>query len=283
MNMTNITDKIINGKWMMERKSLISFYNTVENIASMRIGGIKGMIMGNPAFISMESEAEDKIEMEGDIAVIDIRGILSKNPSIEEQQFLGMCDVDEISLSLDEAAADPSIKYIILRLASPGGETTGIAELGRKIKAIDTTIKPVYAWTESQMCSAAAWLGVNARCVGMTETASIGSCGVYMLILDLSEKYKQEGINIQSISSGKWKMLGHDNVPLSDEEKQYLTEDVKKQHQKFIDVVKSNRPDIKDDALEGLSYEGLDAFNNGWVDFVGDSLQDFVNEIEETK
>ena len=283
MNIANVQNRLINGKWMMERRSLYNLYDAVQNIATHRVGGLRGMIFGDTPLVKMEESMPQqmggRITGEGDTALIHISGVLAKGVSELEAQLLGMQDIDEISYALDEAAADPGVKQVVCSYSSPGGETCGIAELGRKIRHIDTNIKPIFSWTEQHMASAAAWLGSQGRLVGMTETAQVGSCGVYMLILDASEKYKQEGINVQAISSGEWKMMGHDFQPLSPKEKEYLSEDVRKQHEAFKAVVKANRPNIQDEALEGLSYEGPDALRLGWVDVVVDDFDDFLNEV----
>lgn len=269
--MINILNKLYQGKWMMEKKSLFNFYNAINKIAD--INKQEYTVNMDAPTSPMENEPD------GDICIIHISGIMVKGASMEEEIILGMVNTDEISNQLDEAAQDPSIKAIILDWASPGGETTGITELGRKVKYIDENIKPVYSWIEKQMASAAAWVGAQARAIGMTESANVGSCGVYMIVVDASKQYEQQGLNHQIISSGKYKMMGHDVKPLTEEENDILIQDVEEQHTKFKDAIKSNRPKIKDEALEGLSYEGPEALDNGWVDYQCDSLKEFLETV----
>jgi len=281
-DMFSISDKILNQKWMMEKKSYHTLWSVIHNLNDVRVGGLRGMIFGDTPLVKMQLSPENapfKQDDEGDISIINISGVLTKGAGKMESELLGLQDTDDISNELDKAAEDPSVNSIILCFNSPGGETCGIAELGRKIKRIDTEIKPVYAWTETHMASAASWLGSQTRLIGMTETAQIGSCGVYMLVLDASEKYKNEGINVQAISSGKWKMMGHDIAPLKQEEIDLLNADVEKQHQSFKDIVKANRPDIQAEALEGLSYEGPAAIENGWADIMCDNFAEFIGAI----
>ncbi len=285
MNIVNIQNRLLNGKWMMEKKSLYNLYDSVQRIGNLRVGGLRGLVFGDTPIVKMQEAIPRQTEAfggEGDTAVVHISGILAKGVSEMEAELLGMQDIDDISTALDKIGNDPSVKNVLVSYSSPGGETCGIAELGRKIKALNSTV-PVYTWTETNMASAAAWLGVHGRMVGMTPTSQVGSCGVYMIILDASEKYKEEGINPQVISSGEWKMLGHDFKPLTKEEKEYLQTDVNKQHEAFKAVVRANRPNIKDEALEGLSYEGEDALRLGWVDTVVDDVDDFLQEIANNK
>jgi|ERR1035441_4755023 signal peptide peptidase SppA len=281
MNIVNLQNRLANGKWMLERRALYSFYDTVQNLSSIKVGGLQSLLFGNPLVAKMQDhpvQTSSGGSSAGDMAIIQVSGILTKSPGEAEAELLGLCDTDEISMALDAAVNDASVRSIVMAFNSPGGDTVGIAELGRKIKAIDS-IKPVYSWTETCMASAAAWLGSEARLIGMTETAHVGGCGVYMMVLDASAKYKSEGIRPQVISSGKWKMLGSDTNPLSDEEQEYLQSDVDKQHQTFKDVVKENRPTIKEEALEGLSYEGPEALQVGWADVMAEDFDEFLAHI----
>ena len=282
MNIYNLQSKLVNHKWAMDRRSLYSLWDTIQNINTMRVGGVKGFLLGNPPLLSSTAPtAEDSDMGEGDIAIVSVSGIISKNPSLEEQEFLGMCDIDDISDALDEAANDPTVKCILMHFASPGGETIGVEELGRKIKNIDENIKPVYGFTSQNSCSASYWLMSQCRVIGMTHSAQVGSVGVYMIVVNASERYKNEGVEIQAISSGDKKMMGHDYRPLTPEEKTFLTEDVVKQHEKFKDTIKSSRSDVKDESLEGLSYEGADALENGMVDVVCDNMEEFIQYLNQ--
>ena len=283
MNTFNIINKLQNNKWMMERKSLYSFYNTIDNLANIRMGGLKGLIMGESPIVKMQDDFISKITPENsdtnNVGILYISGVLTKGATELEKSLLGLTDTDDIFMSLDEYAVDPSIDSIILCFSSPGGETTGIAELGRKIKYIDENVKPVFSWTETMCCSAAYWLGSQARTIGMTETSQLGSIGVYMIILNAEEKYKQEGIEVQAISSGKYKMMGHDHESLKSDEKDLLQADVESQHQKFKDVIKSKRPQAKDEAMEGISYEGPKALELGLVDLVVEDFDEFLSKV----
>ena len=287
MNITNITDKILSRKWMMEKKSLYNFYNVLQNLQNARVGGLKGLLLGDTPLVKVEQTPSivpsdnvgDFIGESGNMSIVSVSGILTKGASALECELLGMQDTDEISNAIDESANDPSVSSVVIAFSSPGGETTGIEELGRKIRDIDTNIKPIYGWTETHAASAAYWLLSQTRKIGMTPSSQVGSVGVYMLVLDATGKYKQEGINVQAISSGYWKLMGHDFNPLSKEEEEFLLKDVQKQHEKFKQVILEKRPGVKPESLEGLSYEGSEALDNGLVDVVVDDFDEFLAEI----
>lgn len=275
MNLQSLQTQLTTNKWMMEKSQLLSLYDSVQNLKKM---GTTKFSYDDKYVLDESDVVQDDIGSsdDGNVCIIGVTGVLVKGSSLEEEVVLNLTNIDEISYALDQAANDPSVECIFLCFASPGGETTGIIELGRKIRYIDENIKPIFAWTEKQMASAAVWLGSQCRAIGMTESAQIGSCGVYMIVIDASKKYEMEGINIQTISSGHYKTMGHDDKPLTPEEKDILVKDVTDQHEKFKSVIREKRPSIKDEAMEGLSYEGPAALENGWTDYICDDLEEYI-------
>ena len=222
-----------------------------------------------------EPEGLEVAASEGDsIAIIPIYGVLSKNPYEEN-----MISTDLVSQALEEMAADPSVKSIVIDFNSPGGETTGILELGEKIRMVDENIKPVFGYTSNQSDSAAYWLMSQCRAIGMAKSSQVGSVGVYLLTTDLTEQLKANGIKIEAFSSGIWKMMGHEFRSLTESERAYLQDDVQKQHEKFKNVVLSKRSYISPDDLEGLSFEGDVALQKGFCDLLCASLEEFVGII----
>jgi signal peptide peptidase SppA len=227
-----------------------------------------------------EVETAEEIITGDSIAIVSIGGILAKNVG-ELEEALGMISVDEIKEALEKEAFDPSVKSIILDCSSPGGETTGILELGETIRMIDENIKPVYCWTSNQADSACYWLYSQGRYCGMTRSAQVGSVGVYILVVDSTEQMKKEGIKIEAITSKKsiYKLLGHEFHSMTDEERNILQTDVDKQYEKFKAVIKSKRPHIDDDDLNGLSYEGDVAFDKGFTDILCNDLNEFISIV----
>lgn len=266
MKLIEIASKLITGKWMLPQHYHASLLKLVQHHME--------------SDISYQDYPEERPETPTDedypVAVINVSGVLAKGVGPMEELLLGMTNVDSISDALDEAAADPNVQVIYLRFASPGGETTGIEELGRKIKAIDENVKPVFGWTEQLACSAAYWLVSQCRSIGMTPSAQVGSVGVYSLILNTTKQLRDMGVEVEAFYSGKYKMMGHDFRSLTDAERDLIQSDVEKQHQKFKDTVLSKRTNISEDDLEGLSFEGEDALSKGFVDSVHDSFEEFL-------
>ena len=71
------------------------------------------------------------------------------------------------------------------------------------IATIDAKVKPVYAFTDSLMASAAYNLGVSARKVVIGKMAEVGSVGVLVVHREASRMLEASGITTTVIRSGK--------------------------------------------------------------------------------
>jgi signal peptide peptidase SppA len=269
INISLLADKLANNKWL------------INSTAHNNLAALIHSYIQNPVIPTYGEENEyqnsnndNNVVDDNLTAIISVSGVLVKGASNIEEQMFGLIDTDYIRYCLEDAANDTNVKDIVLFFNSPGGETTGIEELGRKIQIIDK-IKPVYAWTETMMCSAAYWLGSQCRSIGMTPSAIVGSIGVYSLIEDCSKALQEEGVDIQAISAGKYKLMGASFKPLTEEEKKILQEDVDTQHTKFKDAVLSRRT-VSIEYMEGLTYEGTAAIAGNLVDVVVDELNQYL-------
>jgi len=167
------------------------------------------------------------LRIEGTVGIVSIKGPLVNSDSFWNQIF-GLVSYNSIRNALIEAATHPKIKGILLDIDSPGGAVSGLDDTGEMIAMIDTQVKPVYSYSDGQMCSAAYWLGCSAREIHAGETSMVGSIGCVTTLVEYSKAMADAGINAKVIRSGKYKMLGGPNEPLSDlaiEETQRMIDD----------------------------------------------------------
>lgn len=268
--LSNMQHALTNGKWMIKPAAHAYMCKKMESYLANPVK------LDAPSNDQYSYEADDQA---GDTALIHINGAIAKDIGHEAEILLGMCDINWVDKMLTDLSTDPNIKQIVLCFNSPGGTVTGVEELGRKIVDIDTNVKPIYAFCGNQMDSAAYWLGSQCRKIGMLNSAQIGGIGVYIPVVDSTEKMKKDGVKIIPISSGKYKLLGHEFHKLTEEEIQILTDDVQKQHEMFRNVIKARRPSASSDAMEGLSYSGQDAISHGLADVLVDSLEEYLKII----
>ncbi len=113
-------------------------------------------------------------------AVIPVLGPIVRRADMFSR-ISGATDLGSFRDDLVAALDARSVSRIMLVFNSPGGETTGISEMASYIRAADA-IKPVVAFAEGTMASAAYYLGAAAREIVAAPMAVIGSIGVRMAV-----------------------------------------------------------------------------------------------------
>ena len=271
MKMLNILTTIWTEPWLLMpevHRQLCSILEAHITGEAHQAGGIADALPAQPETPSFSTV--------GQLAVIPIQGVLGKHVG-DMAKSSGATDIGDIENALDECMADPEIKGILLDVNSPGGTTTGIPELASKI-AQATIHKPIVAYTDSRMASAAYWLASGADAIFASQSASIGSIGVYMAWLDDSRAMEMRGYRAELIKRGKFKAVGISGTALSAEARSMLQQNVDQVYDWFTSHVKMFREDIPDSAMEGQVFFGQSALDNDLTDRVG-TLDDALAEL----
>ncbi len=217
----------------------------------------------------------------GDIAVLPIVGILMQNPGFIEVLF-GAYPTDRIDDDLRAAAADPSVKSIVLNIDSPGGSVSGIQEVAHRVRALNEK-KRVVALATGTMASAAYWIGAAADSVFVSsDLVGVGSIGVLATHLDVSERDRAMGVKVTEIFAGKYKVHGSKHVPLSDDARATIQGHVDYLYSVFVDDVASFRGVSADTVLkrmaDGRMFYGAQAIDAGLADGRA-SLDSLVDQL----
>lgn len=184
---------------------------------------------------------EDKprlLEMQGDVAVISIKGPLTNSDSWMNY-FTGAVSYSSIRAALIWAVNNDRVKAIALDIQSGGGAVSGLADTADLIKTIDTKVKPVYAYGDSLIASAAYRLGISARSLQIGRETEAGSIGVVMVHREMTKMMENDGVTATVIRSGKWKMLGNPYEKLSELAEATMQEQVDQLNALFVEYVAS--------------------------------------------
>ncbi len=138
------------------------------------------------------------------IGIVEVDGFMAK----DIHPFFG-ANTKLISSTLSSLARNKSVKSILLKVDSPGGDARGTFELNNLIKQVDE-IKPVFSFIEDTGASAAFWVASAARGVFANAMAEVGSIGTFTVLVDDSEMFEKLGVKFITISSGEFKGLGAD-------------------------------------------------------------------------
>ena len=209
------------------------------------------------------------------VGVIPIAGVIGKGLSPLEK-MMGAVDVNDVSAAIDAFAANPEVEKVALQISSPGGTVTGVEELANKVRNLE---KPTLAYTDSEMASAAYWIGSAADRVVASPSSTVGSIGVYMAIPDYSEAAKMQGIKMVVSKSGKFKGAGIEGTSLDEGQMSNLQEGVDTIHAEFKEAVNMKRKMVKAEAMEGQTFSGKQAAAQGLVTGLADSFNDALRSF----
>jgi protease-4 len=196
-----------------------------------------------------------------------------KSDYIARVSIQGFIDNDQFRIEkLDKIAKDKLVKALIIDIDSPGGSVVGGELLFKKIKEISQTI-PTVVFIGSQATSAAYLAAIGANHIVSPQGSLVGSVGVILQSVDITEFAKSIGIEPIIIKSSVLKGVPHVAEKLTPEAKASLEEVIDDIYIMFKDFVLESRTindQYVDEALSGRVFSGNKAYDMGLVDQVGD-------------
>lgn len=213
-----------------------------------------------------------------DIAVINVIGSIFTRANI----FTEICDavaINELEIELDKALYDNSIKAIILRIDSPGGEVTGIHEFANYLDEA-CLIKPIVAYVHGMACSAAYWIASATSHIYADKTATLGSIGVVAAWTDDSKARTEAGLTDYEVVSSQSPNKRLD--PTNDDGRAELQKHIDGLADIFIDDVAAFRDVTRDKVLadfgQGGAFLADEAIARGMADEIS-SYRDVIAKL----
>lgn len=210
------------------------------------------------------------------VKVIQIHGMVTQHPLAS----MGT-SVDQISAEFDAALANPQVDAILFDVDSPGGPIGGVPELAAKIAGARGR-KPMTAYANGLMASAAYYLCAGVDEIVAMPTSFIGSIGVVWVHEDHSQALANAGVRVTALSAGKYKTEGAPWEPLSAEFAAKVQGDIDKVYKWFVKAVAAGRGDSQAAVIagygEGRVLLGDDAVKANLADRVA-SFEDTVTRL----
>jgi protease-4 len=178
-----------------------------------------------------------------------------------------------------DAADDPIVNAIVLRINSPGGTPAAAQEIVADVKYARAK-KPVVVSMGDIATSSAYYISAYADRIYADPDTLTGGIGTTWTFFDISGWMEQENLSVEVIKSGSLKDMGSEYRPLTDEERMYAGELVNASFERFIADILSER------AIERISVEdarvvrGEEAVRMGLVDELG-NLFDAIDGARE--
>jgi len=210
------------------------------------------------------------------VAVIKVTGVLT----FEEYSLLGstISARDYIEL-IKQAKDDPTIKAVVLRVDSPGGDAAASEALYYAVKELAEE-KTVVAYIEGLGASGAYEMILPSHYVMAGESSIVGAVGVYSTVITMKELMEKLGVKVYVYKSGKLKDLGSPYREPTEEDEKVLREIVEDMFETFKSRVLEHRGEVSDEVFTGRPFTAKRALEAGLIDQIG-TLEDAIKKAKE--
>ena len=224
-------------------------------------------------FLSIDAAASSSNSgRNGQVAVISI-----KSPIYKYNQYCGPAGTKSMMREMEFIKNDGDVVGVVLDIDSGGGQVSGTPEFYDYIKNYS---KPVVAYTDGLMCSAAYYIGSASNYIIANQRAdAIGSIGAYSQFLDLKGYYEKQGATLHTIyaskSSEKNKAY---NEALEGNYETYIKEELDPIVNDFIEDMKSARSAIDNQVFKGATYNASKSLELNLIDEIG-TIQTAIDKV----
>ncbi len=212
--------------------------------------------------------AKDKISViyaEGDIVTSN-----NSNGDIEGERYAEL---------IRKERNDSTVKAIVLRVNSPGGEATSADIIWREVD-LASAIKPVVVSMGDYAASGGYYISAPATRIFAQPVTITGSIGVFGLIPNAESLLKDKlGINTETVNTNRSSDFPSVFKPLTPFERAVMQQSIENVYDNFVDRVSRGRSmsyDDVDSIGQGRVWSGTDALNLGLVDEIG-GLNDAIS------
>ncbi|MGI8964689.1 MAG: signal peptide peptidase SppA, partial [Limisphaerales bacterium] len=177
------------------------------------------------------------------IAVLELSGIISSKAFDRSDENI----VEATEQQLKAAEEDKSVKAVVLKINSPGGEVLASDEINHLIADFQTRAKkPVVASMQTLAASGGYYVSAPCQWIVANDMTITGSIGVIMHGYNYRGLLTKIGVRPDTYKSGKLKdMLSGEKLPeeILPEEREIVQELIMETYGKFTNVVATGRAD----------------------------------------
>lgn len=209
------------------------------------------------------------------IAVVYAVGPIVEGKS--EADLFGESNVGSSTIvgAIRQAAENPKVAAIVLRIDSPGGSATASDLIWREITRCE---KPVIASMGDVAASGGYYIAMGADKILAAPTTITGSIGVVGGKMVLRGLYDKLGLTTETISRGDRSGTLSTNSTFSPEERKAWQEMMRETYRQFVDKAAQGRKKPRrelEELAQGRVYTGRQALENGLIDQLG-TLRDAI-------
>ena len=188
----------------------------------------------------------------------------------------GEGDVDYIGegamrRSLSEARKDKTIKAIVLRIDSPGGDALTSDLIWREIE-LTKKVKPIVVSMGNYAASGGYYIACNANKIFAESNTITGSIGVFGILPNFSPLATKIGLHSEQVKTNENSAEYSPFLPLDEKTKAVTQESVEQVYKTFVSHVAQGRKMTfaqVDAIAQGRVWSGAEALKIGLVDQIG--------------
>jgi protease IV len=209
------------------------------------------------------------------VAVIRIDGVIVTGDYYGD----GYTGSEYVGRLIRDAADDPIVDAIVIRINSPGGSPAAAQEIVADVKYARAK-KPVVVSMGEIATSAAYYISAYADRIYADPDTLTGGIGTEWTFYDISRWMEQENLSVEVVKSGSLKDMGSEYRPLTEEERTYAGQLVNASFERFIADVLSERSIDRSSVADARVVRGEEAVSMGLVDKLG-NLFDAIDGARE--
>jgi protease-4 len=176
------------------------------------------------------------------------------------------------SKAILDAAEDPEIDAIILRIDSPGGSALASEQIWEAMTRARERGKPLIASFSDLAASGGYYAATGADYIVSDGNTLTGSIGVFALRPSVGGALERIGVTMQSLTRGRHADFLLSGPPLSEGARERLQLSVERTYALFLERVAQARDmevNAVDEVAQGRVWTGRQAFDRGLVDELG--------------
>jgi protease-4 len=187
------------------------------------------------------------------VGIVDVDGLIL-NQNVTGLYSVGENPVAAFREKLEAAAADPSVRAVVVRINSPGGSVTASDIMAEELRRFrEATGKPVVACLMDLATAGAYYVAAGADRVVAHPTTITGGMGALINHYNLQDAAAQLNARAGAVKSGPLVDMGSVAAPLPDDVAKLLQEMVDGFRDRFRDRVAARRP-----AMTGADRAAID-------------------------
>jgi protease-4 len=205
------------------------------------------------------------------VAVIDVNGpiVSGDSPDFNLTGGGAVAASGSIVRLVKQAARDPQVRAIVLRVDSPGGSVIGSDEI---YNALKNAGKPVVVHMGSLAASGGYYVSMAADHIVAHPNTLTGSIGVISEFTNLEGLYEKLGLQSVIVKSGENKDFGAQTVPFTEEDRKLWQAVIDETYDSFVGIIADNRGMTVEEVkalADGRVYTGRQAYAAKLVDQLG--------------